>query len=170
MLGAAYVESLGADSREDREAAFRQLSALGDAVVPVIMQGLGHPNWRVRRGCAQFADRHPDPALLERLRLTVHDPKARVRAIAVHSLGCEHCKVGGNPLDPIPVLLQRLKHDKAIRVRRMAAATLVPFVAERRVARAFRRSLATESDVRLRRLLGWGIAHAAMQGSASHSI
>jgi len=154
---ARLVAQLETSDRETYWRAFATLNAMGDDAVPAVMAGLSHPDWRVRRGCALFADRNPHPALLERLKLTLHDPKARVRMIAVHSMSCEHCKPGGNPVDAIPLIIDRLKNDRAIRVRRMAAAGLIAFADEPRAARALRKALAVETDERLRRMAKWGL-------------
>ena len=52
-------------------------------------------------------------------------PKAEVRVWAVHSLSCEECKDGPNPVDVIPLLLERIEQDPNIKVRRPAVAMLV---------------------------------------------
>jgi hypothetical protein len=43
---------------------------------------------------------------------------------AVHSLACERCKDGPNPIDVIPLLLERIEEDPNIKVRRLAVAML----------------------------------------------
>lgn len=162
------VEQLGSDDHEESWLAFRNLNEMGDEAVLAVLDGLSHANWRVRRGCALYVDRHPVPELLDRIRLTLHDPKARVRMLAVHSLACEHCKPGGNPADPIPALINALKNDKAIRVRRMAAAGLTQYADETRVARALRRALESEVDRRLRKVLHWGLQrHQKLTGAGT---
>jgi HEAT repeat protein len=153
----ALVEEL-AHPEDDRQwKAYSALIAAGDAPVPAVFEGLSHPNWRVRRGCALYADHNPDSALLERLKLTLNDPKAKVRLFAVHALSCEPCKPGGNPVDAIPLIIRALKEDKALRVRRHAANMLCQQPPERRIERALRWSLAHETDERMLRTLQRGL-------------
>ncbi len=161
------VERLGHADKDERWKAVADLRALGDDAVPAVMEGLSHPDWRVRRGCAIFADHHPDPALLQRLKLTLHDPKAKVRMWAVHSLSCEPCKPGGNPVDPVPAVIKTLLEDKSPRVRRTAASMLAFQPAELRVTRALRRALQSETDERVRGFIRWGIGRATE--AATHS-
>lgn len=164
------IADLAGHDRAVAMAAHTRLVELSDAAVPALIEGLSDPDWRVRRACALVADRNPDPRLLERVRLAVHDPKARVRQIAVHALACEHCKPGVPLPDPVPTLVDRLKNDKAIRVRRMAAGSLIPYVDQRRVARAFRAVRLTETDPRLLKMLGWGLyRHKQLKAAATSS-
>ena len=76
----------------------------------------------------------------------MRDPKAKVRLWAVHSLACDRCKPGGNPVDVVPLLLERLEFDESIRVRRMAAAMLAERGADPRARPLLER--AAESDDR----------------------
>jgi HEAT repeat protein len=160
------VARLGhADDRE-RWRAYAELVEAGFAAAPAVREGLSHPDWRVRRGCALFGDHYPDPELLERLKLTLTDPKAKVRLFAVHALSCEPCKPGGTPVDAVPLLIRALKEDRAIRVRRHAANMLAQQPPERRIIRAFRWSLANEDDERLHRSIRrafrvWGLDRAS---------
>ena len=140
-----------------RRDAVASLATLGDDAAPAMIAALSHPDWRVRRAGAIYADHHPDAELLKRLRLTLHDPKAKVRMWAVHSLGCEPCKPGGNPIDPVPALIQSLESDRAPRVRRMAAAMLSQ-QGGRRVVRALSRAQSREEDSRVLAIIAWAIA------------
>jgi HEAT repeat protein len=130
---------------------------VGDEAVEAALLGLSHADWRVRRGCARFADHHPDARLLERLALTLHDPKAKVRKWAVHSLACDPCKPGGNPVDGVPPAIRALK-DKAVRVRRTAAWTLASQAPERRSVRALRAAAVAETDPRVLLAIQWGLS------------
>src|SRR5262245_16014173 len=89
MQGLAHIEA------EQRWRSYADLMSAGDAALPAVIDGLSSPDWRVRRACALFADHNPDPGLLERLKLTLNDPKAKVRMFAVHAMACEPCKPGG---------------------------------------------------------------------------
>lgn len=154
----ALLELLGQGDGRERWKAYREFEALGEETASKLATGmLSHPNWYVRRAAAIYADHHPDPALLERLKLALHDPKAKVRQFAVHSLACEPCKPGGNPVDATPYLIRAMKEDKAPRVRRMAAIMLMLGPSEKRVYRAFRSVLERETDEKVRRWARMGL-------------
>ncbi len=104
----ALVERLGRVEGGAHWDVYRELIAAGEAPVLAVLQGLSHADWRVRRGCALYADHNPAPEMLERLKLTLNDPKAKVRVFAVHAIGCELCKPGGNPVDAVPLRVRAL--------------------------------------------------------------
>jgi HEAT repeat protein len=164
---AKLVELLGHEDADQRWAAWHELMAAGMPAAAAVREGLSHPDWRVRRGAALYADHHPDPALLERLKLTLTDPHAKVRLFAVHALACEPCKPGGNPVDAIPLLIRAMKEDRAIRVRRHAALLLTQQPPERRVLRAFRWSLEHETDEKLLRTVRRGLRAAEATAAAA---
>ena len=111
----------------------------------------------MRRWCAAHMDHHADRSALERLALTLEDPKAKVRLWAVHSIACEPCKPGQHGFDVVPLILKRLREDKAVRVRRMAALMLAMRTPDRRIARAFRRRRAEEQDAKVLKHMQWGL-------------
>ncbi len=152
------VERLTHPDADIRTGALASLETLDDDAAPAMIDWLSHPDWRVRRASAIYADHHPDPELLARLRLTLHDPRAKVRMWAVHALGCEPCKPGGNPIDPVPALIQALETDRAPRVRRMAAAMLGQ-QGGRRVVRALKRAQSREQDDRVLAIITWALAN-----------
>jgi hypothetical protein len=94
-----------------------------EPVIQLVLRGLQHPNARVRYECGHALDWLGDdrcvPALLELL----HDPVPRVRAIALHALSCDECKL--TPLERRPELMQLATnwaaHDPSRRVRQDAA-------------------------------------------------
>lgn len=136
---------------ENRMAAFLALYARGPAVLPAVREGLKHADWHVRHWCALFADNFADASTLRALVPLLRDPKAQVRLWAVHSLACEHCKDGPNPIDAIPLLLERIEQDPNVRVRRQAVAMLAHHRRpDARVPPAFRKILAEEDDRKLR--------------------
>ena len=162
-----YVEQLA--NRETLNAAWAELQKAGDDALPHIRAGLSHSEWRVRQWCAMFLDHNWDVESLQRLVLTLHDPKLKVRKAAVHSLGCDRCKNGENPIDAVPLLAERLREDKSIKVRRTAALTLAIQKPERRVAKIFRCILRDETDPKLRSWATWGLkryAEAQAAGAA----
>jgi HEAT repeats len=98
-----------------------------EPVRQLVLRGLQHPNARVRYECGHALDWLGDdrcvPALLELLR----DPVPRVRAIALHALSCDECKL--TPLRRRPEFMQLATdwaaHDPSRRVRRDAAWLLM---------------------------------------------
>lgn len=149
----ATAEELVAEfaNRKNRMAAFLALYARGDDVLPVVRKGLGHANWQIRRWCALFADNVADAETLHALVPLLRDPKRQVRVWAVHSLSCESCKDGPNPIDAVPLLLERIALDQSIAVRRQAVAMLAHHrTPDPRVLPVFRRIMAEEGDRKLR--------------------
>ena len=139
----------------------------GQAAVAAVRDGLSHPNPRVRQFCAAFVDAHWDESALRRLILSLHDPKLKVRKAAAHSLGCDRCKGGQNPIDVLPYLEERIREDKSIKVRRMAVQTLAVQTPTYRIARVLRRALRDETDPKIRRFAEWGLARYEKERIAS---
>lgn len=137
---------------ETRFGAYLALNELGREALPQITGGLRHGHWEVRRWCAILLDHHADDNALEALIPLLRDPKAKVRLWAVHSLSCDGCKVGENPIDAVPLLLERIEIDESIRVRRMAVAMLADpcTVVDARVPPVLKRILAEEKDRKLK--------------------
>jgi len=110
---------------ETRFPAYRALVTLGHPALPAVRDGLGHANWQVRKWCAMILDQTADAESLAALVPLLRDPKADVRLWAVHSLACDHCKDDVScPVDAVPHLVERIRRDDSIRVRRMAAIML----------------------------------------------
>ena len=130
--------------------AFLTLYSRGAAALPAIRSGFGHANWQVRRWCALFADNFADAETLHALVPLLRDPKASVRLWATHSLACDNCKDGPNPVDAVPLLLERIERDESIRVRRQAVAMLAHHMKpDGRVLPVVRYILAEEVDRKL---------------------
>jgi HEAT repeat protein len=136
---------------QNRMAAFLALYSRGKEAVPAIRAGLMHADSNIRRWCASLADNFADAELFRALVPLLNDPKAEVRVWAVHSLSCETCKDGPNPIDAVPLLLERIESDASMRVRRQAASMLAHHRSpDMRVLPVFKRLLAEESDRKLR--------------------
>jgi HEAT repeat protein len=136
---------------QNRMAAFLALYSRGKEAVPAIRAGLTHPDSNIRRWCASLADNFADAELFRALVPLLGDPKAEVRVWAVHSLSCETCKDGPNPVDAVPLLLERIESDESMRVRRQAVAMLAHHRSpDARVLPVFKRLLLEESDRKLR--------------------
>jgi HEAT repeat protein len=136
---------------ENRMAAMLALCARGPEVLPAVRAGLKHANWNIRRWSAAVADNFADSETLHALVPLLRDPKAQVRLWAVHSLSCETCKDGPNPIDATALLLERIESDESIKVRRQAAAMLAHHrTPDARVLPVFKRVMAEETDRKLR--------------------
>ena len=136
---------------KNRMAAFLALYTRGTKALAAVREGLKHPNWQIRRWSAMFADNFADGATLQALTPLLHDPKAEVRVWAVHSLSCEICKDGPNPIDAIPLLLERIEGDPNIKVRRQAVAMLAHHrMPDARVLPVFKKIISEEHDRKLR--------------------
>jgi HEAT repeats len=92
-----------------------------------LLEGLKHLKPRVRYNCAVALDHLADERCTEPLRYLLNDPVARVRRAALHSLSCDACKVSPLPDRDslIDTLIAMAMHDSSIRVRRVAALSLV---------------------------------------------
>ncbi len=167
-------EALSADlvsefaNGENRFPAFLTLYSRGEAALPAVREGLKNANANVRRWCALFIDNFADAESLRALVPLLNDPKADVRVWAIHSLSCETCKDGPNPVDAIPLLLERINLDESVRVRRQAVAMLAHHrKPDARVLPAFRKILAEERDRKLRLHAEQGVKRYAEAGLAT---
>ncbi len=142
------VEQL-ADPEDWREA-FAALEVAGADALPDVCNGLRHTNEDVRYRCAKFMDHHADDAAIGRLVLALYDPKRKVRWMATHALGCQRCKPAPLTVDVVPLLIEKAREDKSVKVRRMAMTGLLLQPPERRIARFFRRLLRDEADPKIR--------------------
>ena len=69
----------------------------------------------------------------------------------MHSISCDKCKVGENPIDIVPLLIERIEVDESVRVRRMATSMLGHECGlDARVVPVLVRILAEEDDRKLR--------------------
>ena len=151
--------------RENRIPAFLALYTRGAEVLPAVREGLTRANWQVRRWCAALADNFADVETLRALVPLLHDPKSLVRLWAVHSLSCESCKDGPNPIDAVPLLLERIERDDSIRARRQAAAMLAHHrTPDPRVLPVFKRIISEEGDRKLRLHAERGLGRCAEVG------
>lgn len=96
------------------------------ALVDGLLEGVQHPNPRVRFNAATALDHLADERCTEPLRRLLDDPVPRVRRAALHSVSCDACKLEPMPKgdDLIGVLVARATHDPSVRVRRVAVDSL----------------------------------------------
>ena len=139
---------------------YTSVTALVDAghdALPAVRAGMGHPNWRIRRGCAAVLFHLCDTESLQRLMLLTRDPKKKVRKMAILSLGRDRYAGGENSIDAVPHLSYSALNDPAVRVRRVAVLMLAAQAPQRRVVRILRKVLATERDPKAIRVARWGL-------------
>jgi len=150
---------------QNRMPAFLALYSRGAEALPAVRQGLQHANWHIRHWSAILADNFADDETFRALTPLLHDPRAEVRVWAVHSLSCEKCKNGPNPVDVIPLLLERIEQDPNIKVRRQAVAMLAYHrTPDPRVLPIFKRIVLEEADNKLRRHAEQGLKRYGMAG------
>ena len=139
---------------------YKSVTSLVDAghdALPAVRAGMGHPNWRIRRGCAAVLIQVYDTESLQRLVLLTRDPKKKVRKMATLSLGLVRSTESANPIDVVPHLAYNALNDPAVRVRRIAVAMLGIQKPQRRIVRLLRKILATEQDPKAVQFAQWGL-------------
>ena len=122
-------------------------------LVDALIEGLGHANPRVRFDCAHLMDHLADERCAEPLRRLVDDPVPRVRRVALHSLGCDACKLTPLPADDglVALTIERALADPSINVRRHATSGLGGRCSDPRAVAALQTLLARETDPAIRR-------------------
>ena len=139
------------DTRFPAYLALNELGTEALPALPALKEGLKNGNWQVRRWSAILLDHHADSEALHALVPLLRDPKSKVRLWAVHSISCDRCKGGENPIDIVPLLIERIEVDESVRVRRMATAMLGHECAlDTRVVPVLERILVEEDDRKLR--------------------
>ena len=134
-----------------------ELVNIGHGALPAVQAGMGHPSWRIRRGCAAVLFHLYDTESLQRLVLLTRDPKKKVRKMAILSLGRDRYAGGENSIDAVPHLSYSALSDPAVRVRRVAVLMLAAQAPQRRVVRILRKILAAERDPKAIRVARWGL-------------
>lgn len=127
------------------------LARAGQAGIAAVLWGLSHPNARVRRGCAGFLDHHGTDECFAQLQwVSLHDPAASVRRVAVHSASCQLCKPSPLTGDLIGLLIQVALEDPNRRVREKAIGGLGSQPQDARAIAALEQILRMETAPRLR--------------------
>ncbi len=136
-----------------RRTAGDALIAAGSDGLSAVVQGLGHPEPPVRRGCLDFLDHHADDLCVDDLRrVALHDPIPHVRRFAVHALGCVRCKTRPLEMDLIEFLAMVAgRRDENVKVRREAIYALSLQPQDSRAIPVLRLVLEQESDQELRK-------------------
>lgn len=155
-----------ADSETRVPAYFELGQFFGQDALAEIRDGLSHDAWEVRKWSAMYLDHHADDDALEDLIPLVQDPNHEVRLWAVHSVSCDGCKPGCNPIDVVPLLLERIENDPSIRVRRMATAMLRERAPDARAVPVLKAVLVNEKNRKLRLHAQLAIQHYQESGLA----
>ncbi len=155
---AHQVELLGADAWEDRAHAFDVLSQIGQSALTGLIAGTTHPNWRVRRSCADLMDHLADDRCTEPLVRLLNDPVEAVRRLAVHALSCQGCKVCPLHVDIVGHLIEKIKTDRSVRVRRVAVHQLGCQPSDPRAITALNTIIAGESDAGMLSRARWALS------------
>jgi hypothetical protein len=161
----AWAVQLGVhDSGEAWGEARDALVHAGQAGLEAVLWGLSHPNARVRRACAGFLDHHATDRCIPQLReVALHDPAAKVRRVAVHSVTCQQCKPSPLSGDLVGLLIQVAQNDPNRRVREKAIGGLASHPPDARAVAALEQILRTETHPDLRRA-----AHSALKSQDPH--
>lgn len=151
------VEKLGDPAA--RRQAYDTLVAAKEDGIPAACEGLTHNLISVRKLSAFVLDRIAvtEPARHALVHTALHDPNRKVRAAAVHSLGCDHCKpedACGTEVDVVGVAIQVLQSDPSGRVRRAAAGALHGKIGQQRIVDALDLAL-DDPDEKVRGIARW---------------
>lgn len=104
---------------------------------------------KVRARATGLLDHLADDRCVDPLQRALQDPSPLVRRHAVHSIGCQQCKVSPLQTDVVGLLLERALHDKSIRVRRVAVHQLGLQAQDTRAIAALETILASDHDQKL---------------------
>jgi HEAT repeat protein len=129
-----------------RDAALRELAALGGVARAALREGLRDGRAEVRRWCTIALWQQPEPEDLPALLPLLRDPRSSVRHAAVVALALAH-----PPAEVVPRLVERAVEDPSLRVRRQAVSMLAWRLAHRDLAGFFSGLLEHEQDERLLR-------------------
>lgn len=158
--------------------AYWTLLGAGSAATPAVRRGLLHDDPEVRVGCCKVLDHHMDDAALPELIANLEHKESKVRAWALHALGCDRCKEGAcrpGEDDVVPLALRMLADDRSRRVRTMAAQMLGPAAPRRADVRvALEQARDTDSHPVVRKVAGWhapgGTLFERLAGTAARTL
>jgi hypothetical protein len=128
-------------------------------IVDALLLAAEHPQPRVRFLAAQAMDHFADERCAEVLRRLVRDAVPRVRWAAIHSLGCDLCKLAPLPRDGdfVLTLIELALHDPSVRVRREAGYELGQACQDERTVAALQALAATSADPIIVRNVRWAL-------------
>ncbi len=109
---------------------------LSQEAMAQLLTAADHPNPKVRWFCAHELDHLATNESMEALLKLTHDPVTRVRAEAVHALGCERCKQCNLSVDMVGLMVNFALNDPEEKVRGAAIFALGYLPADERAATA----------------------------------
>lgn len=109
---------------------------LSEEATAQLIHAVDHPNPKVRWWCAHELDHLATPQSLDALIRLTQDRVPKVRAEAVHALGCERCKQCELGVDTAALMIDFMLTDPDVRVRGAALHALGYLPADARAARA----------------------------------
>lgn len=120
--------------------------------VPSLLEGLVHPNGKIRATCALLLDHVADDRCVAPLLYAIrHDSLEAVRRCALHSLICDGCKSCPLTVDVVSALIEVATQDRSLAVRRRAVFYLSQQHPDVRVRPFLTALRARETDVVLLR-------------------
>ncbi len=141
------VELLGKTEGRIHWAATSKLIERGKASTDALLEGLKHPNAKIRATCALLLDHVADNRCIEPLLHAIrHDPQEAVRRCALHALVCDGCKECPLAADVVGVLIETALNDRSIAVKRRAVFYLGQQRSDKRAITMLKRLLESESD------------------------
>ncbi len=124
------------------------LAARGKAAIGALLEGLEHPDAKVRAACALLLDHVADDRCIgPLLRAMRHDPHEAVRRCAMHALVCDGCKQCPLNTDVVGALTEAARTDRSRAVRRRAVFYLSQQRPDARTGPALEALLAGEADL-----------------------
>ncbi len=157
MSARRLIESFA--TTPNRFEVYTALQRRGRGALAAVREGLRHPDWHVRHWCAIYLDRNGDAESIGDLLPLLHDPVAKVRLWAVHTISCQHCKDFECPYDLVELLSERIENDESLRVRKMAVTMLAEMDPDPRIAPILRDVLERETDRRILLHANRGLRH-----------
>lgn len=121
-----------------------------DETLAEALKAMADPDPKVRAYATGLLDHLATEACVAPLTKALADPSAHVRRLAVHSLGCQDCKVAPLEVDIVGLLVDRALHDSSIRVRRVTVHQLGLQPHDPRAVSALETILARDQDAKLR--------------------
>jgi HEAT repeat protein len=146
LTSSQLVQRLASPEFAQSQAAVRVLFTRGAAALDALVEGLSHPDWRVRKQCAGLMDHLGDDRCVEPLRRALKDPIEGVRRLAIHAIGCQPCKATPLAVDIVGLLIERALCDPSIRVRRVVVHMLGLQPCDSRTAEALETILRQQTD------------------------
>jgi HEAT repeat protein len=137
------------------------------------LEKMRDPDPSIRAEATGLLDHLANEQCIGPLTVALGDPSARVRRLAVHALGCQHCKPEPLNLDIVGLLVHQALTDPSIRVRRVTVHQLGLQPFDPRAAAALNAILSSDTcDKKLRSNATFALKNqdASMSGCSLKSL